>query len=96
MITEANYKRYKREFWVGRKVINQQELSNYFLRVKPGTILTIVGKRRGFSLETEPCPKCGVTIRIAKVQQQDLILLPDSRLGKYSSLLEIKPNIHAP
>ena len=60
----------------GRKVRSLVTLRNGMGLIRAGTILEIRGKHAGLSLQSEPCPRCGLRASITKVPPQDVELLP--------------------
>jgi hypothetical protein len=76
-ISKTLYKKYPEKKWIGRRVRSTCALKNGLNHSPTGTIFTIVGKQAGFSLQTEPCEKCGVSVYIKKVPPEDLELLTD-------------------
>jgi hypothetical protein len=75
-ITESDYKKNNRAFWMGKKVKTRKELHNGWIKIPQGTIMTIRGKRGGFSLEGEICPLCKIKAVINKVEPTALTLVP--------------------
>jgi uncharacterized membrane protein len=68
MVSEQEYNRKPYIEWRGKKVRTLTEMQNGCNSIPVGTICTITGKQGGFSLETEPCEKCGVRVFITKVE----------------------------
>lgn len=60
----------------GRMVRTLRDLKNGWGVIPRGTIATIAGKQGGFSLQSEPCPCCGMRVSISKVPYTDVELLP--------------------
>lgn len=67
MITQSDYNRRTDKQWRGVKVRALRPLDNGWITIPAGTICTIDGKFGGFSLRTDRCNCCGVTIRISRV-----------------------------
>ncbi len=62
--------------WIGRRVRALRALSNGNLTVPPGKILTVARNWKGLELVSDPCPHCGVKIRITRVSVHSVELLP--------------------
>ena len=75
MITEAHYRRFTEEQWKGRKVRSLRDMRNGYAELPAGTIFTITGKYKGFSLVSDPCATCGVKIHIGRVSGASLELV---------------------
>lgn len=75
MITKSEYNKHNNVYWTGRKVTTLVDLENSLIKIKAGSILTIADKRSGFTLESEKCPSCSVSVFIRKVLPQKLKLL---------------------
>lgn len=60
---------------IGRKVRTKVPLSNQLATIPAGTLWTIWAKHAGFSLRSDACDSCGVSVSITKVQPQQVELL---------------------
>ncbi len=60
--------RKKNEAWfLGKRVRARQRLETGYQSIAAGAVLVICGKFKGFTLETERCDHCGVSVYIRKV-----------------------------
>jgi hypothetical protein len=75
LITEQLYKKHNEKWWMQQKVKSIKRLQNGRFDIPKGTIFSIERKFNGFSLISEPCPHCGISVRITRVQTWDLALL---------------------
>lgn len=71
------YRRYTDEYFKGRKVRTLCGLHNGWINIPPDTVCIISRKYMGFSLETEPCPHCGVKVFITRVSCKDVELVEE-------------------
>ena len=55
-------------YFKGKKVISLQPLENANGSLPIGTVFTIQRKHGGFDLLSEECVRCGLQLRISKVQ----------------------------
>ncbi len=72
MITKNEYERTTEQKWSGVKVRTLRELQNGTVMIPKGTICTIKRKQAGFTLITEACQTCGVSVYITRVPHYDL------------------------
>lgn len=72
MVSRSIYERYKEEYWKTKRVKTKCTLRNSLIKIAPGTICRISRKRGGFTLVTDPCSCCGVSIIIAKVHPENV------------------------
>ena len=61
--------------WEGAKVMTRVPLHNRNIAIPQGTICTVERNYGGLKLVTDPCPKCGIGIRITKVSERSVVLL---------------------
>lgn len=73
---ETQYIKTSESKFRGRRVKVLQPLNNGWGTIPAGTIATIVRKWKGFTLEADPCPCCGLRASISKVKFYDVDLLP--------------------
>lgn len=69
------YKKHTEKFFIDKKVITGIKMQNGNMTIPKGSICKITRKFKGFSLESLPCEKCGVRIRITQVSHIDVDLL---------------------
>ena len=56
------------KWWAKQQLVTLRELSTtHGVSAPAGTQVTVVAKRSGLEVRTDPCPHCGVTFLIAKV-----------------------------
>lgn len=68
---------------IGRKVRTLSDMETKGLFIPRGTILTVDSyKERETGLVGEPCPCCGVTVRIHGVMISSILLLSDEELAE--------------
>ena len=67
MVSRKEYEKRTEAQWKGVKVRTLCDMHNGIINIPKGTVCQIYGKSGGFSLETEPCKRCGVSIFIKKV-----------------------------
>lgn len=75
-MNRREYDRLTGEQLRGRKVRTLCPMSNGFVEIPAGTILTIGRKFSGFTMRSEPCSLCGVRVLISRVEPQSVELLP--------------------
>ena len=75
-MTISEYLRMTERELRGRKVRTRIEMSNGYVTIPEGTILTITRKMRGLDLIGPTCSHCGVKVRISKVMPRHVFLLP--------------------
>lgn len=63
--------------WTGRRVRARRRLGNSLGAVPAGTELTVRRKYGGLELVTDPCPACGVELRITRVPVDDVELVDE-------------------
>ncbi len=66
--------KYKRD-WIGLKVRALVELKNSWCIIPKGTLLTVSRSWGGLHLVSDPCPHCGVRIRISKVKESHVEII---------------------
>ena len=64
-------------WWEGRRVITTRELRTGEAIYPPGLELTVERKFGGLEVRREPCPCCGISVRIGRVPFSALDLLED-------------------
>ena len=75
-MTHSEYLRMTERELRGRKVRTLIEMSNGYVTIPEGTILTITRKMGGLHLIGPKCAHCGVQVNISKVTPQHVFLLP--------------------
>lgn len=63
----STYRRIPGHVLIGMRVQSVQELGNSIGKLEAGTYFTIVGKRAGLDLESDPCGTCGICLRVTRV-----------------------------
>lgn len=63
--------RLKRD-WVGLRVVSCVPLSNGLARLPAGTFWRVKRNYGGLELVSEPCPTCGIRLRITRVPERDV------------------------
>lgn len=71
-ITRREYEARTKKEWKGTRVRTVVPIENRLGRIPRGTLCTIMDKAGGFTLETDPCPHCGVQFFIRKVHPKDV------------------------
>lgn len=66
-ITYSEYKRLTNDEVVGRRVVLRQDINIGWLIAPKGLICTITRKFNGYEMIGDPCPKCGVRVRMKRV-----------------------------
>jgi len=61
--------------FLGRIVRSKIPMKNSIGILPAGSLFKITRKYGGFSLESEPCPHCGMILRITGVSYQDIDLI---------------------
>lgn len=61
--------------WVGMIVETRREMRNGMLIIPAGTKCEVTYARSGLTLEADPCPHCGVQIRVTRVDSADVLAL---------------------
>lgn len=74
-MTLKEYKAHTGEWFAGRKAKTLRTLRNKLTQIEAGTVLEIGRKFNGFSLRTETCKHCGVSVLITGVSFQDIELV---------------------
>lgn len=69
------YQNKTEKFFLGKKVRTLIQMQNGLMIIPKGAICTITRKFGGFNLESEPCEKCGVRIKITRVRRRDVELV---------------------
>ena len=75
MVTMKEYRKFSLDYWVGKNVRTKEVLRNFVTEIPVGTVCKITDKRGGFTLKTEPCKCCGVSVFIRKVNPEDVQLV---------------------
>ena len=81
-ITRKDYEKYTKEQWRGAKDKSRRPLGNSIAVMPADTTFTVVDKAGGFTIESEPCPKCGLSLYIRKVMPGDITLIEPSEKMK--------------
>lgn len=66
------YERTTENEFTGRKVKSLVTLKNGMFTIPAGTIFTITKKQAGFEVRSNPCPTCGISSFISRVQPRDI------------------------
>ena len=84
MVSTRTYRKYNSSYWTGKTVRTTRILRNGNIEIPAGTICQILGKSGGFTLKTEPCRCCGVSVFIRKVGPEavDLVTVPEDAVPK--------------
>ena len=65
------------KWWEGQRVITVREIKTRGGLIFPrGRLCTVKGKRRGLTIEGEPCKHCGVRMMVMGVELRDIRWLP--------------------
>lgn len=64
----------------GRKVKTLVVLSNGWCKIPQGAVCTVTKKLGGLHLEIDPCPHCGVRVRISYVPPKDVDFVDQGKL----------------
>ncbi len=68
--------------YVGRRVRTLRKMGNGYGSIPAGTECRVRGTwRSGVSIETDPCPHCGMALYISQVHRNDVALLEDPKKG---------------
>jgi hypothetical protein len=68
MITYKQYKATTERDWLGKKVrLLRATVTNGGTEIPAGATAEIVRKYQGFEIRSEPCPHCGMRVRIKKM-----------------------------
>jgi hypothetical protein len=71
-MTETEYRRRTDVQWRGIRVRARNAIGTSRMLVPIGAILTVERKFSGFSLIADPCPCCGVRVRVTKVEPHNV------------------------
>lgn len=77
IINWTEYRKHSEEWFKGKKVRTRTEIETISQKIPAGSVLTIVEKFKGFTLKSEPCACCGVSVHVRKVDGMALDLLDD-------------------
>ena len=66
------YKKTPERVMLGTKVRGLVPLSNAIMTIPTGTVFTIERKFNGLWLKSEPCPACGVSVKINYVDPAEV------------------------
>ena len=72
---EPKYQRKTEKWWKKQKVRTLITLENGWAEIPPRTVCSVTRKYKGLSLISEPCPNCGVKVKISRVPYRDLQLI---------------------
>jgi hypothetical protein len=75
VISDRDYKQKPLSYWKTIIVRTNVVLHNGVIEIPVGTKCTITDKRGGFTLKSEPCKLCGVSIFITKVPPKKLSIV---------------------
>lgn len=78
-VTQTDYRKIPARDWRGQQLLTAGVLANAYGRIPAGTRVTVLDKRQGFRVLTEPCPHCGVQLEFAKCPYQDFEYLDHSQ-----------------
>lgn len=65
--------------WEGLTVKTLREMWNGWCHIPEGTICTVVRNYAGLHLLSDPCPKCGVAVRISGVRENDVVIVSQQK-----------------
>lgn len=82
MVSGKEYRKRSSAFWVGKKVRTRGVLRNGVIEIPTGTICEIRRKFKGFTLKTDPCKCCGVSVFISKVPALAVELVDSREMEK--------------
>lgn len=72
MITAREYRRFSEPDWLNVRVRSLVEIRNGYGSLPAGTEYIITRKYRGFELQSEPCPCCGIKVFVNRVSPNSL------------------------
>lgn len=75
-LTRRDYDRLNADEWKGKRVRSRRPLVNGWAEMPAGTIFTVEGKFKGFSLRSDPCSHCGIRMRVDRVDFAALEMAP--------------------
>ncbi len=61
--------------WIGLKVRSLSDLSNGWCVIPKGTVFTVSRSHGGLRLKSDPCPCCGVQVKISQVKECDVEII---------------------
>lgn len=74
MVSQVQYEKVTAAEWQKFKVRTLCVLRSGMMEIPVGTVCQVHGKGGGFTLKTEPCKCCGVSIFIRKVPPGDVAI----------------------
>ncbi len=75
MISDHDYKRWTEKMVKGKRARIEQDCYTGTVKIPKGMIVTITHKHRGYSVQSEPCDHCGVSVRASRVEPYMLTML---------------------
>lgn len=66
----------RKKDWEGRKVRSKREMTNGYVTMPKGTILTVYRNHGGLEIIADSCACCGMKAWFRKVAEHDVELLP--------------------
>ncbi len=75
MISNRQYKRWTEREVKGKRARMEQDSFTAQFKIPKGTIVKITHKYKGYSVESEPCDHCGVSIRANRVEPYMLTMI---------------------
>jgi hypothetical protein len=69
------YKKHTERFFKGRKVKTNKEIRNGYVVIPAGRCGTITGKSRGFWIQFDRCPACGIAALFSRVRPEQVELI---------------------
>lgn len=72
------YERTTAEKFKGKRARTLRDFETKYTKLAAGTIVTITGKRRGLTITTDQCGKCGVSIIVSEIHPHELALLEET------------------
>ena len=59
-------RRQTNEWWTGRRLVTRVPINTYSTHIPAGTPVTVERKFKGLEVIGDPCPHCGVRVRVRK------------------------------
>ncbi len=75
MITEYQYKKWTEREVKGKRARIEQDCYTGQFKIPKGMIVKITHKYSGYSVQSEPCEHCGVSVRANRVEPYMLTML---------------------
>jgi len=58
---------------IGMKAETARDMANGYIKLPAGSLVTVTSWHCNANIEGDPCPHCGVRVRITRVHERDLI-----------------------